>query len=79
LQSITTWTEILPNQTLNRLPSEGHLLVQADVSQPSQAQQLVDEVIREFDKLDIVVNNAGISRRHPIDAVDYETWQEAWG
>jgi NAD(P)-dependent dehydrogenase (short-subunit alcohol dehydrogenase family) len=66
-------------ETLNGLPGGGHMLVQADVAQPSQAQKLVEDVIREFGKLDIVVNNAGISRRHPIDAVDYETWQGAWG
>ena len=66
-------------ETLYGLPGEGHFLVQADVAQPSQAQKLVEDVTVEFGKLDIVVNNAGISRRHPIDVVDYETWQDAWG
>ena len=66
-------------ETLYGLPGEGHFLVQADVAQPSQAQKLVEDVTVEFGNLDIVVNNAGISRRHPIDVVDYETWQDAWG
>ena len=65
-------------ETLDGLPGGGHLLIQADVAQPSQAQKLVEYVTKEFGKLDIVVNNAGISQRHPIDAVDYETWQGAW-
>ena len=65
-------------ETLDGLPGGGHMLVQADVAQPSQAQKLVEDVTREFGKLDIVVNNAGISQRHPIDAVDYETWRGAW-
>ena len=65
-------------ETLNGLPGKGHMLVQADVAQPIQAQKLIEDVVREFGSLDIVVNNAGISQRHLIDAVDYETWQEAW-
>ena len=65
-------------ETLAGLSGEGHLLVQADVSQTDQAQKLVEVVVKEFGKLDIVVNNAGISQRHPIDSIDYETWQAAW-
>jgi len=65
-------------ETLGGLPGGGHMLVQADIAQPSQVQKLVEDVTREFGKLDIVINNAGISQRHPLDAVDYETWQGAW-
>jgi NAD(P)-dependent dehydrogenase (short-subunit alcohol dehydrogenase family) len=64
--------------TLDGLPGEGHRLFQADVAQPGQAHELVEGVVRELGGLDIVVNNAGISQRHPIDGVDYETWQGAW-
>jgi len=64
--------------TLAGLLGEGHMIFQADVSRPNQAQQLVEDVASEFGKLDIVVNNAGISKRHPIDSVDYETWQGVW-
>jgi NAD(P)-dependent dehydrogenase (short-subunit alcohol dehydrogenase family) len=66
-------------ETLNGLSGDGHMLVQADVAQPDSVQQMFEDVIREYGKLDIVVNNAGISQRHPIDAVDYGTWQHAWG
>jgi len=65
-------------ETLDSLPGGAHILFQADIAQPSQAQKLVEDVTRQFGVLDIVVNNAGISQRHPIDAVDYETWQGAW-
>ncbi|MFM8774661.1 MAG: SDR family NAD(P)-dependent oxidoreductase, partial [Actinomycetota bacterium] len=27
---------------------------------------------------DVLVNNAGVFFAHPIDEVDYQTWQEAW-
>jgi 3-oxoacyl-[acyl-carrier protein] reductase len=66
-------------ETLDGLPGRGHMLVQADVAQPSQAQRLLEQVIGKFGKLDIVVNNAGISQKHLIDGDDYETWQAAWG
>jgi len=65
--------------TLEGLPARGHVMVQADVAQPGQAQYLVEAVIGELGGLDIVVNNAAFSQRHPIDKVDYETWQAAWG
>jgi NAD(P)-dependent dehydrogenase (short-subunit alcohol dehydrogenase family) len=65
-------------ETLESLSGKGHLLIQADVSKPDQAQKLIEGVTRKFSNLDIVVNNAGISQRHPIDLVDYDTWQDAW-
>jgi NAD(P)-dependent dehydrogenase (short-subunit alcohol dehydrogenase family) len=65
-------------ETIDGLAGDGHLLVQADVSQPSQAQRLVEDTVRHFGRLDVVVNNAGISQRHPIDLVDYDTWQATW-
>ncbi len=65
-------------ETLDSLTGEGHILIQGDVGQPEQAQKLIEAVVREFGQLDVVVNNAGISQRHPIDTVDYDTWQTAW-
>lgn len=66
-------------ETLDGLAGNGHILVQADVAQPSSVQMMFDDAIREYGYLDVVVNNAGISLRHPIDEVNYETWQRAWG
>jgi NAD(P)-dependent dehydrogenase (short-subunit alcohol dehydrogenase family) len=65
-------------QTLDGLGGDGHILVQADIAQPASVQQMFEHVIHEYGELDIVVNNAGISQRHPIDEVDYQTWQGAW-
>lgn len=63
---------------LAKLPGEGHIMLQANVGDPESVKNLVDQVVVEFDKLDIVVNNAGIFAPHPIDEVDYATWQKAW-
>ena len=46
-----------------------------DVADGRRVRQVVDEIVEEFGGLDIVVNNAGISRGGPIDSDDYE---ERW-
>ncbi|GII60954.1 2-deoxy-D-gluconate 3-dehydrogenase [Sphaerisporangium krabiense] len=41
------------------------LPVTADVSDPDQAYALVDTVMAEFGKVDVLVNNAGVASAHP--------------
>lgn len=65
-------------KTLAELEGEGHILVKADVAIPAEIAAMVQEVATHFGKLDIVVNNAGIFEYHPIDKVDYVTWQKQW-
>lgn len=60
------------------LPGGPHALFAADVSRPGQAQQLIDDVVRQMGRLDVLVNNAGIYSEHPLRQVSYEQWQEAW-
>ncbi|MGH7753453.1 MAG: SDR family NAD(P)-dependent oxidoreductase [Gemmatimonadales bacterium] len=50
---------------------------QLDVSDRAAVQRVVGEVVAGFGGLDIVVNNAGISRGGPIDAENFEAlWTE---
>lgn len=42
---------------------------QADLSQPSQIQPLIDAALTHFGRLDILVNNAGIYRVDSLDSV----------
>jgi 3-oxoacyl-[acyl-carrier protein] reductase len=46
-----------------------------DVSDPDQVRRVVDEIAARHGRLDIVVNNAGISAFSPIDSENYE---EVW-
>lgn len=49
-----------------------------DVSDPQAIRDVVDSVALKFGRLDIVVNNAGISAFSPIDSEDYdEVWSRA--
>lgn len=48
----------------------------ADVTCPDQVQALVDRTIAEFGKVDILINNAGINIRGPIDEVSFEEFKK---
>ena len=64
--------------TVAALPGAGHLAVPADLADPGQARSLVERVMSGLGRIDVLVNNAGIYREHPILATGYEEWQEAW-
>ena len=65
-------------ETLRTLSGQGHVLVQADLTQPDEVQRMVEAAIEQLGGLDILVNNAGIFIDHALADVDYETWQTAW-
>ncbi len=65
-------------QLVKSLPGSGHEIYQADVCDPEQAFQLIERVHSEMDGIDVLVNNAGVSQRHDIANIDYETWQSSW-
>ncbi len=66
------------SQTIEEMDGEDHFAVRADISKPEAVRRMVDTVVEEFGRLDIVVNNAGIFRSHPIDNTSYTEWQQAW-
>jgi NAD(P)-dependent dehydrogenase (short-subunit alcohol dehydrogenase family) len=63
---------------LKDLPGEGHALLQADISDPSQAEGLVQRSIDECGGLDVLVNNAAVFGYHPVASIGYQAWQDAW-
>ena len=52
----------------------GALAVQADVSDPAQAQKLADAAIERFGRVDFLVCNAGIWEGSAIDEMAEEVW-----
>lgn len=50
------------------------IAVKADVSRFEQAQDLVTKVIEEFDRVDILINNAGITRDNLLIRMSEEEW-----
>jgi glucose 1-dehydrogenase len=47
-----------------------HLVIEADVSQAGSVEAMIDEAVRVWGRLDIVVNNAGIQAETPGDGSD---------
>ncbi len=79
-------------QVLDRLPGDGHLLVQGDLADPAAVQGFVQSAARGLGRVDVLVNNAALftddpghladggSRRvdHRVDEVGYDDWVAAW-
>jgi len=65
-------------ETLAGLDGDGHLALQADVADPSQAQALVERVVDRLGRVDVLVNNAGVYEAHPVLATGYGDWQRIW-
>jgi len=64
--------------TLVDLPGEGHVVVQADVSDAEACRDLIDGAAAALGGLDVLVNNAGIYDLHNVLKVDYAEWQQHW-
>lgn len=63
---------------LGELAGSGHVVVQADLADPEGVRRLADEAAAALGGLDVLVNNAGVYRLHPIATTSYEEWQAAW-
>jgi acetoacetyl-CoA reductase len=52
------------------------IAVQADVSDAEQAQTLIDKAIEEFNRIDVLVNNAGINIDSTLKKLSVEDWDK---
>jgi 3-oxoacyl-[acyl-carrier protein] reductase len=66
------------DDTLAALDGHGHLTLQADVADPDQARSLVERVVEELGRVDVLVNNAGIYEEHPVLTTSDEDWRRIW-
>jgi 3-oxoacyl-[acyl-carrier protein] reductase len=66
-------------EVLADLPGEGHVLVRADIGDPTGVPGMVDAVVEGLGGLDVLVNNAAVmSPAHPPVDTPYEEWVAAW-
>jgi NAD(P)-dependent dehydrogenase (short-subunit alcohol dehydrogenase family) len=65
-------------ETAGSLDGGAHQVVQADLAEAESARSLVETVTRDFGRLDVVVNNAGIYQVHALADIDWDDWQRAW-
>jgi glucose 1-dehydrogenase len=50
--------------------------VQADVSEPEGVRSLIQQTVKEFGRLDVMVNNAGIEQKIPFLDTPLEVWEK---
>lgn len=65
-------------QLVDEIKSKGGLatFAQIDVKNKVDLFRLVDTAIEQYGKLDVIVNNAGVSQLSRIDELDIEGWEE---
>jgi 3-oxoacyl-[acyl-carrier protein] reductase len=52
------------------------LAISADVREPADAQRIVDETVRRFGGLDVLVNNAGIGKFANVADMQVDDWRQ---
>jgi glucose 1-dehydrogenase len=65
-----------PQETLGKVKAVGGraIAVAADVSDPTQANNLISQTVAAFGRLDILVNNAGIEFKRPFVDFPLDLW-----
>jgi NAD(P)-dependent dehydrogenase (short-subunit alcohol dehydrogenase family) len=66
-------------ETLRQLGQGGqHAAFQLDIAQPQQIEEVFTAIVKQYGRVDVLVNNAGIFIEHKILETDYTQWQETW-
>jgi glucose 1-dehydrogenase len=67
------------NEVVSEIKKDGGkaIAVAADISQPDQVQNLIDETVKAFGRLDIMHNNAGWEKKIPFLEMPFEVYQRA--
>ena len=70
--------EIAAQETCERVRAHGRrtVAIRADVSQAQDVKQLVTTVGEKLGAVEILVNNAGITRPQPLDGITEKDWDE---
>lgn len=65
-------------QVLAELGPGNHRIYQLDLADPTSIQRLFEWFQEQYDRLDILVNNAAVHLPHKILDADFDQWQQCW-
>jgi NAD(P)-dependent dehydrogenase (short-subunit alcohol dehydrogenase family) len=65
-------------QLIPALPGSHHHIFGADLTDPATCESLINDVVRHYGRLDVLVNNAGIYEVNPLKDLSYANWQQTW-
>jgi 3-oxoacyl-[acyl-carrier protein] reductase len=55
-----------------------HSLYRLDISSGENVEMFFNELIKKYNRIDVLINNAGVYIEHKITEVTYEEWQSRW-
>jgi NAD(P)-dependent dehydrogenase (short-subunit alcohol dehydrogenase family) len=70
--------DLAAKETFSLLKKGNHILLKGDVSYEGTPKTLVNDFIKKYNTLDVLINNAGVAIFHEIDKVSFEDWKDAW-
>ena len=65
-------------KTREGLPGGPHRIISGDLSDAAVPRRLIEQTVRSFGRLDVLVNNAGIFQHHPPGEVTFARWRRVW-
>lgn len=74
---ISDINEEMGNETVGELRQYGEItFIQADVSNTEQVEKMVDSIVKAYKKIDILINNAGITIDGMLTKMDESSWEK---
>jgi pteridine reductase len=71
-------SQVEAEETVRELLADGHeaIAVQADITQEDHVERMIDTAITRFGRIDVLVNNAAVFFRTPVDTLTIEQWEQ---
>ncbi|MGH7962246.1 MAG: SDR family NAD(P)-dependent oxidoreductase [Candidatus Binatia bacterium] len=69
---------VAAEETVRELLAAGHeaFALQADITQEADVDHMVEAAVARFGRIDVLVNNAAVFFRTPVDTVTIEEWEQ---